>query len=180
MKPVVNPRKLAILNFAKSQGSLEGRVSLAELDRLHEFQQPGAALGEVKFHALGEMQDTASGALAPWVRLSASTRLTLVCQRCLGPVEVTVAFDREFRFVESEAQAQLEDEDSEEDVLALSTDFDLLALVEDELLMDLPAAPKHAICPSPVKLQVADADYQEPEDKPNPFAALAGLRVPKG
>ena len=86
MKPVVNPRKLAILNFAKSQGSLEGRVSLAELDRLHEFQQPGAALSEVKFHALGEMQGTASGALAPWVRLSASTRLTLVCQRCLGPV----------------------------------------------------------------------------------------------
>ena len=55
-----------------------------------------------------------------------------------------------------------------------------LALVEDELLMALPASPKHDVCPQAVKLRVADADFQEAEDKPNPFAALVGLKVPKG
>ena len=180
MHPKFNPRKLSVLNFAKSQASLDGATPLVQCDRLHEFQQPGAAATEVHFQARGEMRTTNSGALAPWLVLSASTRLTLVCQRCLGPAEEEIAFEREFRFVESEEQAQIEDEESEEDVLVLSPEFDLLELVEDELLMDLPAAPKHLVCPQPVKLRVADADYQEPEDKPNPFAVLAGLKTPKG
>ncbi len=179
MTAIFNPRKLPILNFAKSHGSLAGDLPLAQLDRLHEFQQGGAEVGDVHFQARGEMRLTAAGTPAPWVLLSATTQLTLVCQRCLGPVAQDIAFERDFRFVESEAQADIEDEDAEEDVLALSPDFDLLALVEDELLMDLPASPKHEVCPQPVKLRVADSDYQEPEDKPNPFAALAGLRIPK-
>jgi uncharacterized protein len=181
MHPKFNPRKLSVLNFAKTQASLEGVEPLAQFDRLHEFQQSGAQACEVHFQASGEMRTASAGAgvSAPWLVLAASARLTMVCQRCLGPVEEEVAFEREFRFVESEAQAQIEDEEAEEDVLVLSPDFDLLELVEDELLMDLPASPKHVVCPQPVKLRVADADYQEPEDKPNPFAALAGLKIPK-
>ncbi len=180
MHPTFNPRKLSVLNFAKAQSRLEGVEPLAQLDRLHEFQQAGGEASEVHFQVRGEMRTTSAGALAPWLVLSANTRLTLVCQRCLRPVEEEVAFERAFRFVPSEAQAEIEDEEAEEDVLVLSPDFDLLELVEDELLMDLPAAPKHAVCPQPVKLRVADADYEEPEEKPNPFAALAGLKIPKG
>jgi uncharacterized protein len=179
MHPTFNPRKLSVLNFAKTQARLEGVEPLAQLDRLHEFQQAAGEGSEVHFQAQGEMRTTSTGALAPWLVLSANTRLTMVCQRCLGPVEEEIAFERAFRFVESEAQAQIEDEEAEEDVLVLSPDFDLLELVEDELLMDLPASPKHTVCPQPVKLQVADADFEEPQDKPHPFAALAGLKIPK-
>jgi uncharacterized protein len=179
MHPKLNPRKLSVLNFAKTQARLEGVEPLAQLDRLHALGQDGTDAGEVHFKAHGEMRVTAAGVSVPWLVLAASARLTLVCQRCLGPVEEEITFQREFRFVESEAQAQLEDEDAEEDVLVLSPDFDLLELVEDELLMDLPASPKHVVCPQPVNLQVADADFEEPQDKPNPFVALAGLKIPK-
>jgi uncharacterized protein len=179
MKPIFNPRKLAVLNFAKTQGILEGAVPITQLDRLREFRQDADEMGEAHFHAEGDMRATAAAVLAPWLSLSGSARLTLVCQRCLGPVAQEVAFERDFRFVDSEEQAQTEDEDSEEDVLALSPDFDLVALLEDELMMALPASPKHATCPHPVKLRVADPDYHEPEDKPSPFAALAGMRIPK-
>lgn len=180
MPPKFNPRKLSVLNFAKTQASLDGVVPLAQLDRLHEFQQTDAEASYVHFQGRGEMRAANAGTSAPWLVLSASARLTMVCQRCLGFVEEEIAFEREFRFVESEAQAQIEDDEAEEDVLVLSPDFDLLELVEDELLMDLPASPKHAVCPQPVKLSVADADFEVPEDKPNPFAALAGLKIPKG
>lgn len=179
MNPIFNPRKLAVLNFAKTEASLEGTVPLAQFDRLHEFHQLGAEVAQVHYQTDGEMRALGGGRPMPWLGLSASTRLTLVCQRCLAPVDEEISFEREFRFVESEEQAQIEDEDAEEDVLALSPDFDLIALVEDELLMALPASPKHAVCPQPVKFQVADADFQVPEDKPNPFAALSGLKIPK-
>jgi uncharacterized protein len=86
--------------------------------------------------------------------------------------------ERAFRFVASEEQAELEDEESEEDVLVLSRDFNLLELIEDELLMALPVVPKHEVCPAPVKLQAQDADFDEaaPEQKPNPFAILQQLK----
>jgi uncharacterized protein len=180
MKPTLNPRKLAILNFTKSESSLDGAEPLAQFERLQDFQHSDIGDVLVHFQSHGEMRESAQGGAAPWLQLSAHTCLTMVCQRCLASVEQTVSFAREFRFVASEAQAELEDEESEEDVLALSTEFDLLALVEDELLMALPASPKHDVCPQVVKLRVADADFQEAEDKPNPFAALVGLKVPKG
>ena len=62
-------------------------------------------------------------------------------------------------------------------MLVLTRDFDLLELLEDELLMALPVVPKHDVCPQSVKLQAVDADFVEPEDrKPNPFAVLQQLR----
>ena len=73
--------------------------------------------------------------------------------------------------------AAVEDEASEEDVLVTARDFNLLELVEDELLMALPVVPKHAVCPDPVKLQVADPDFVDTvQEKPNPFAVLEQLK----
>ena len=174
-----NLRKFTVLAFSKSQASLEGVEPLAQFERLEGTQQDKATSAEVRFQVQGTMRSNSGGAFEPWVHLAAQTRLNLVCQRCLGPVEEDISFDRDFRFVDSEEQAEREDENSEEDVLALSADFDLLALVEDELLMALPASPKHAVCPHAVKLHVADADFVEAENKPNPFAALAALKTPK-
>ena len=66
---------------------------------------------------------------------------------------------------------------SEEDVLVLGRDFNLMELIEDELLMAMPVVPKHAMCPEPVKLQVADTDFVEASvEKPNPFAVLEQLK----
>jgi len=179
MQQILNPRKLSILNFAKMQTHLEGAESLAQLDRLCGLQQAGAPEGKVSFKAQGQMRASGTGPVAPWLQLQASVRLSLLCQRCLEPVEEEVTFEREFRFVESEAVAAAQDEVSVEDVLVLSADFDLLELVEDELLMAFPASPKHVTCPHPVKLKVADPDFQELEDKPNPFAALTAWKLPK-
>ena len=105
--------------------------------------------------------------------------IDLVCQRCLEPVTTQVQFDREFRFVESEEAAFAQDEDSEEDLLVSSPQFDLLELVEDELLMALPVSPKHDKCPGDLKLSAADADFEATRERPNPFAKLAQLKTPK-
>ena len=88
--------------------------------------------------------------------------------------------ERPFRFVADEAIAMAEDDRSEEDLLALSRSFDLVELVEDELLMDLPVAPRHDVCPVPVTLAVADEDFETaPAERDNPFALLKGLKSRK-
>jgi uncharacterized protein len=113
-----------------------------------------------------------------WLHLQARAVLPLTCQRCLGPVDMAVEVERPFRFVQDEAIAMAQDDQSEEDLLALSRSFDLIELIEDELLMDLPVAPRHDVCPVPVTLAVADADFEAAEqEKENPFAMLERLRT---
>jgi uncharacterized protein len=79
--------------------------------------------------------------------------------------------------VDSEAQAEQQDDESEEDLLVMSRDFDLMALIEDEVLMDLPVVPRHEVCPVLVKLAAADPDFELESVKPNPFSALAVLKA---
>jgi len=86
-----------------------------------------------------------------------------------------LAVERSFRFVRSEAEAEAEDIDSEEDVLVISRALDLRKLVEDELILALPLVPRHAVCPQPLPLP--QEPLPEPEEPaPNPFAALAVLK----
>jgi hypothetical protein len=54
----------------------------------------------------------------------------------------------------------------------------IIGIRSSMMLMDLPVVPRHDTCPLPVKLMVMDADFEEAQPKPNPFAALAGLKIP--
>ena len=177
MKHDYDARHLNIDAFAKAGGSISASESLASFDRLLDEAQGAGAQNPVHFTARGLTRPQGAGDEQVWLALTAEVALPQTCQRCLGPVDVPVAFEREFRFVASEEVAAVEDEASEEDVLVLSRDFNLLELVEDELLMALPAVPKHEVCPSTVKLQVADSDFvEEAQEKPNPFAVLEQLK----
>jgi len=177
MKHDHDARHLNLDAFARAQGSLTGCEDLSQFQRLQHEAQSNAATGPVRFTAEGQLRSDGGQGEQVWLRLTAEVALPQICQRCLGPVEVPVVVEREFRFVATEEQAEVEDEESEEDVLVLSRDFNLLELLEDELLMALPVVPKHGICPDPVKLQAADADFVEEEDqKPNPFAVLQRLK----
>ena len=65
-------------------------------------------------------------------------------------------------------------------VIAEFRDFDLRALIEDELLMALPVAPRHEVCPEPVRLSVSDEGFEAAQsERPNPFAALLRLQGDK-
>lgn len=177
MKHDYNAQHLNIEAFAKADGRFDGTETLSGFERLLEEAQGAGAQNPVHFTAKGMTRPNGTTSEQIWLALTAEVALPQTCQRCLGPVEVPVSFAREFRFVANEEVAALEDEESEEDVLVLVRDFNLLELVEDELLMALPVVPKHEICPGPVKLQVADPDFvEEAAEKPNPFAVLEQLK----
>lgn len=171
-----DPLHLDVAPFAKAGGALAGTWPLPGLARLaaecHE-QAPATDADVVSWSLRGERRDMAGAAAQTWVHLDAQATLSLVCQRCLAPVALGVQARRSFLFVPSEAEAAALDEQTEDDVLALSSALDGRALVEDELLLALPLVPRHEDCSMPLAGQEPAA--AEPA-RPNPFAALRGLR----
>ena len=172
-----DPFRLDVVAFAKEAGELSGRWPLAQFDRIAESAVPGVPVtlaDEVSWSARGERRHLRGGEAQTWMQVEASTHVSLECQRCLRPVDVPLQIERNFLFVHGEDAAAQLDADSEDDVLAITRALDLRELIEDELLLAMPIVPRHEVCPEPL---VAAADDEElAEDKPNPFAALAGLK----
>ncbi|GAD22413.1 DUF177 domain-containing protein [Acidovorax sp. MR-S7] len=174
-----SPDRLDVKAFAQAGGHLSGHDTLLKYKRLAEEAQGLHPDLRVDWQADGEVRATHGIGGQIWLRLKAQATFPMICQRCLLPVDVPLAVDREFRFVADEATAEALDESSDEDLLALSREFNLRELIEDELLMELPVVPRHDECPTDVKMASSDEDFEEASaDKPNPFAALAGLRKP--
>ena len=182
MNPSFNPARLDLRTWAQAGEPLSGETPLAALERLAvEAAADGAPA--VRWNARAEYRQPAvltgvARADAPvlWLHLGAQAVLPLRCQRCLGPVATPLAVDRWFRFVADEATAEAEDDEAEEDVLVFSPAFDLMALLEDELIMALPLVPMHETCPVAVPMQAGDAEVPVSAERPNPFAALAQLK----
>ncbi|SCK60886.1 uncharacterized protein VAR608DRAFT_6880 [Variovorax sp. HW608] len=171
------PSRLDVNGFAEAGAAISGDEPVRNFQRLHaELVEPSDDL-TVQWKAEGERRRGADGAPVPWLNLSAHTRVPMVCQRCLAPVDVVLDVDRWFRFVADETIAAAEDEEAEEDVLVASREFDLHALIEDELLMEIPVTPRHEVCPEAARLSAVDPDFEASEDaRPNPFAVLKQLK----
>ena len=172
-----SPDRLDIKAFVQAGTRLTGHDSLLKYERLAQEAKGLHPDLYVDWQATGELRPVPGEAGQQWLHLQAQSTFPMVCQRCLTPVDVPLEVDREFRFVADEATAEALDDESEEDLLALSREFDLHELIEDELLMALPVVPKHDECPTSVPLASSDDDFEEANaEKPNPFAALAALR----
>jgi len=175
-----SPARLDVLALARAGDRLEGETPVHECERLlAEMVTPSRTAPLILWRAQGEWREQLGGAGQCWLHVTAEVRLPVVCQRCLGEVDMLLEVERSFRFVADEATAEREDEEAEEDLLVLSSQFDLLGLIEDELLMALPLVPRHEPeCPAPVRLSAQDAGFDEGSSagRPNPFAALAQLK----
>jgi len=179
MSKEYSPRRLDVKSFAEDAGVLTGQEALGTHERLLAETGGRGADTQVTWSVRGELRNPQHHEPQVWLHLKAGAVLSLTCQRCLGPVEVPVTVERSFRFVADEATAAAEDDVSEEDVLALSRAFDLGGLVEDELLMEMPLAPRHETCP-PVRVAVEDEGFEGSSARhENPFAVLGRLKNPK-
>jgi uncharacterized protein len=179
MTSAFDPTSLRVKAFAQANASLEGSVPVKHFERLYA-DCVGEVGAPVQWAAQGDTQKKAGASDEIWLHLQAQAQAPLICQRCLKPVLVELLVDRDFRFVPDEATAMAEDDEAEEDLLVLSSEFDLLALVEDELLMDLPLVPMHEACESEYVPTSGDLDTSGVAEKPNPFAVLAALKTKEG
>ena len=177
------PDQLDIRSFAQNAAQLSGEILLLKLERLAQDlyrQEADFSSKVVRWTARGQSMPIAGGVNQSWLYLSFEAQVPLQCQRCLQGMEESVQLDRSFRFVRDEAEANAQDDGSEEDLLVASKQFNLIELIEDELIMALPFAPVHETCPVPVKLSNSSADFEAALDaKPKAFAALGELKLTK-
>ena len=180
MKHESPPTHLDIKAFAHAASTISGHDLLSKYERLvQEAREPEANL-TINWSAKGELLTDESGAAQIWLHLALDLCLPMVCQRCMGPVDTDLAIRQSFRFVANEAAAEAQDEESEEDLLVLSQDFNLHELIEDEVLMALPVVPRHEVCPVEVTLEAADPGFESAmAEKRNPFSVLAKLQNDK-
>lgn len=188
------PEKLDVKAFIEAEAQLAGETPVTDLSRLAGAASPEADLAgmpPVRWRVTGRPVPQRVGGPELWLDLEAEAELDMECQRCLHPVRERMTVSRSIRFARDEAEAARLDADSEDDVLAVSRQFHLLELVEDELIMAQPIVPRHDECPSDIVALMQDdtetpvpgsapleGDQAEPgpQAKPHPFAALAALK----
>ena len=172
-----------MLAFATEGEPLVGTTLLQNMERLAQESSGLEADSTINWQALAELRPGTGADEDIWLHLTASTSIALTCQRCLTPVNSPINVEQWYRFVATEEIAMAEDDGSEEDLLVLEPQFDLLAVLEDELLMALPVVPMHETCPTallkPGGEPVAASGQVDGGEKPNPFAVLAQLKKAK-
>jgi uncharacterized protein len=177
MSSNLQANRLNMQAFVQDGVPLAETTLLQNLERLAKEVQGLQPDSAVHWTAKGELRAQAGAEPELWLHLQAKADLPLTCQRCMGVVIAPVEVDQWYRFVATEDIAMAEDDRSEEDLLVMEPHFDLLAVLEDELLMALPLVPMHEQCPVIPTLSAGEADIaSESAEKPNPFAVLAGLK----
>lgn len=177
------PDSLDVRSFAQNAAQLTGALSLSKLERLAQdlYRLDTDFSSKIlTWKAGGKSVAVTGGVAQSWLSLEIEGSVPLQCQRCLQGMQEDIKLHRSFRFVRDEAEANAQDDDAEEDLLVASKQFDLLELIEDELILALPFAPAHEFCPVTVKLLSSSADFEAAlNDKPKAFAALGAFKLGK-
>lgn len=153
------------VQFAAAARRLEGEFDVAALPRLRDLVHDHA--GTVRYRFTGHQR--ADG--KPAVRLEVSGAVRLTCQRCLDALEQPVDSTRELVFVEQSGLGDIAEEEAETDYLDAGQPLDVEQTVEDEVMLCLPMAPRHAADQCP-----AGGAGSTNSGKPRPFAVLSQLK----
>ncbi|MEO8740611.1 MAG: YceD family protein [Casimicrobiaceae bacterium] len=156
------------LKLADAGGVLGGEVNPARLPRLADRVVAEADAPSIAWRVVGGHDALGHPALT----LSLDGAAFMTCQRCLRPFAVPVAQETVLLLARNERDLVHLDADEPEVVLA-GAPLDPLALVEDELLLSLPFAPRHtdAECDASSPASVVAATSEKP------FAQLAELKA---
>ena len=107
-------------------------------------------------------------------------KVWLTCQRCLQPIAVDLGDEYDIALLDNESQIRLIREEQDylllEEIVTEQSPERLLPfkkLIEDEILLKTPMAPKHDDCEMSVE---QFGEIPEEEETENPFAALASLK----
>ncbi len=148
--------------FATAGARQQGRWPVRELPRLRDMLASDA--GEIAYTVEGTRDERGR----PGLRLSLQGALQLRCQRCLEAMPFAVRVDELLVLAATQAEIDAEPPDAHApDRVLAGKEMPLRELIEDQLILELPYAPRHEGCE-------AGAEQQQ-EGKISPFAGLRGL-----
>lgn len=122
-----------------------------------------------------------------WLKGQVQASVELECQRCLEPVELDLDADIHLAILNDERMIEHlpdeidfvvlgENDSSQKGDFLNHAQMDLLALIEDELLLLLPFVPKHDDCEHEYQPEEIDDVVEEQSKVDNPFSILASLK----
>ncbi len=127
------------ISFAKKSESLQGKIAVSRLERVKDSL--ASPQGEIAFQLEGELD----GQRRANLRLSISGQVQLTCQRCLADFAHALALNNRFILVERESDLpDVNDEDPDVDFLVAEGKLNVQELIEDEIILSLPLAPRHS------------------------------------
>jgi len=153
------------LEFARTGQVLGGSLPLAGLARLKDSLAD--ALGTVEF----EVRGGADARRRPVLTVAIHGTLRLQCQRCLEALDHPLQVLNTLVLVTGSLATASEMDDEDGEWIEASRELDLATLIEDEILLSLPYAPRHeeGIC---MLLRTAATDSAAAAV----FAGLAALK----
>ena len=147
--------------FASAGASKQGIWPLSDFPRLREFL--AAHAGEVAY----ELDGVRDRRGLPGLRVRVRGTLQLRCQRCLEAMPFEVQSDETLVLAGTLAEIYAEPADAHaEDRVVAGKEMSVRDLIEDELILAVPYAPRHESCGRPAT---------HAQGKPSPFAGLRGL-----
>jgi uncharacterized protein len=130
------------LEFARSRSRLSGEWPIADFPRLQGAVQSGTAL---RYELEGAPQEQGWPAL----RLRVTGTLQLACQRCLGVLEHPLCVDALLLLFGSESDiAGIPVGPEGPDGIVANKEMAVRDLIEEEVLLAIPYAPRHDGCRS--------------------------------
>ncbi len=149
--------------FARDASLLQGELPVESLGRVLDLLIDSG--GSLQYRVEGLLDPRNK----PQIKLWVDGDLSLRCQRCLEAIAYPLKIRSLLEFVDDEVDLTQEDiEDDSKDFLVANKELDVVALIEDEIILDLPSAPRHDSCALP------DADLGA--GKVSPFSVLQGLK----
>ncbi|MGD8429352.1 MAG: YceD family protein [Ectothiorhodospiraceae bacterium] len=164
------PQRIDLRRLRRDDAEMHGIVELAAMGRLGEALESTAGTVAAELTILFDQNGRAV------VRGAASVTVTMQCQRCLGPVHVPLEARFELEVVESEAAAEELGRD-DEPVVAPGGELNVVAMLEDELILCLPVVATHEgsdRCAENSR-HFGPPGEEAPEAE-NPFAVLESLK----
>ena len=148
------------LEFARSGQRLQGEMEVAQLARLADSLFDTA--GRLRFTLAGDRD----AKRRPRLNLTVEGEISLRCQRCLDRLAFPLAVKSSLLVLTGGDGGEIAEID-DLDGIAADPRTEVRALIEDEVLLAIPIAPRHpeGLCSAAVKMPR--------ERAPSPFAVLA-------
>lgn len=148
--------------FATARASLDGVWPLADFERLRPLLLSDAGEVEYSLKGVSDAQDR------PALQLTIRGALHLRCQRCLAPLEFPLRVESVLALARSQAEIDALPVEAEgPDWVLAGKRMEVRELLEDELLLAVPYAPRHEHCAAQARAG-NDASF-------SPFEALQGM-----
>jgi uncharacterized protein len=153
------------LDFARQGRELCGEIAVAGMPRLRDLLVNPQ--GTVRYIVRGMVGRDGN----PMLKLTLDGSCQLRCQRCLAEMTYPIKLDSQLLLVQENEFDEFSGEEGEMDCIAADDNLDVQDMIEEEILLSLPFAPKH-----PVGVCQLAADKLNSSEK-NPFAVLSGLKM---